>query len=396
MTSLNLALADAQSPRRRFLGRVAELVDRAVQQVVLLLFYYVPVSAALLRPVYRRSDIREIHAGSARFDTGRYAIYVLWQPDGVIPWYALNVLEALKGLGVNTIAVANHALSSEQLKVLKSLCAEILVRGNSGLDFGAYKDAVLHLLRETSSVSRLLILNDSVFAFRDTLSELLSDLLSDEYDVVAAYENWERDYHFQSFCLGFSGAVLYDRRMQDFWLNYRTIPIRRWRIDQGEVKLSQVLRRVASRFKVVYGVNELVDRLTIDDDWASILKYREFVPRPLRHLFPGDEVLSELASAGPEERALLLRRLRERLSDILVLRAQSHTGAFFFPKVLGSPFLKRDLVFREIFSLYEVERMLAELGYGDHGASIADDIRRRGTAAHLSGLARRRYRLRLL
>ena len=79
-----------------------------------------------------------------------------------------------------------------------------------------------------------------------------------------------------------------------------------------------------------------------------------------------------------------------------MLRAQSHTGAFFFPKFLTSPILKRDSVFREIFSLYEVERMLGELGYGEHGQSIVDEIRRRGTAAHLKGLAKRRYRLRLL
>lgn len=103
-----------------------------------------------------------------------------------------------------------------------------------------------------------------------------------------------------------------------------------------------------------------------------------------------------LQQAEPGERELLLRRLREGLSDFLMLRAQAHTGAFFFPKFLGSPFLKRDLIYRELFSLYEVERMLGELGFGEYREPIADEIRQRGTAAHLKGMKRRRYRLGLI
>jgi hypothetical protein len=394
MGTLNLALK-AQPRRRRFLGRVAELVDRAIQQIVLFFCYYLPVTLDFLRP-HAKGDIRAVHEGLARYPSGRHAINVIWQPDGTIPWYVLNVLEALKTQEVNTIVVANHDLAPGQLETLRPLCAEILVRGNKGLDFGAYQDAVLHVMRQHSPVGRLVLLNDSVFVFRDGLSELLTALLSDQYEVAAAYENWERDYHFQSFFIGFSDAVLHDPRVRDFWLRYRPISLRRWRIDHGEVQLSKVLRIAAKSFHVVYGVNELIDKLTVGDDWARILGYREFTPKPLRQLFPGDETLLALEEANPEQRALLLRRLKERLSDIFVARAQSHTGAFFFCKFVGSPILKRDLVFREIFSLYEVERMLGELGHDDHRQVIADDIRRRGSAAHLKGLAKRRYRLRLL
>jgi hypothetical protein len=210
---------------------------------------------------------------------------------------------------------------------------------------------------------------------------------------VAAYECWERLYHFQSFCIGLSGSVLYDPRIQEFWERYRPISIRKWRIDHGEVGLSAALRKVSPRFKVVYGINALLDVLTAGDDWASILRYREFVPRPMRHQFPQDEILLVLQRAEPSERELLLRRLREGLSDLLMFRAQSHTGAFFFPKFLGSPFLKRDLVYRELYTVYEVERMLGDLGLAEYSQSITDEIRQRGTAAHLKGLARRKHRL---
>ena len=82
--------------------------------------------------------------------------------------------------------------------------------------------------------------------------------------MVSAYECWERHYHFQSFCIGISGSVLYDRRIQEFWERYRPIAIRRWRIDHGEVELSAALRKVSPHFKVVYGLNDLLDVLTAE------------------------------------------------------------------------------------------------------------------------------------
>ena len=166
MTSLNLASATTQPARRSFLGRIADLVDRAIQKIVLYFFYYIPVSLAFMNPFLRRSDVRQAHVGSSRFESGRYAIYVLWQPAGTIPWYVRNLLEELREQEVNTIAVVNHELTPEQLSVLQSLCAKVLVRANKGSDFGAYKDAVLNLTRDNKGVSRLLLFNDSAYVFR--------------------------------------------------------------------------------------------------------------------------------------------------------------------------------------------------------------------------------------
>ena len=375
--------------------RLADLHDRLVQKLVLIVFYYIPVARACLTPNHRDSDIREEHAGSCSFPTGRYAVYVLWQPK-TIPWYVLNMLEALRRHQVNTIVVSNETLSAEQLATLNPLCAEVLIRGNKGLDFGAYKDAILRLMKDKASISRLLILNDSVYVFRRGLDRLINAMLSEDTPMVAAHENWEKHYHFQSFCLGLSGELLRDPKIQKFWRQYRPISIRRWCIDEGEVKLSVAIRKAASSFRVVYSINDLLDALSDNSDWATLLQYKEFTPRQLRHEYPKDDVLKMLKASDQAERAVILRRLKERLSELLMQRAQSHTGAFFFPKFLSSPILKRDIVYRELFTVYEVERMLLELGYTEEMQSITDEIRRRGTAHHLRGLNWRRYRLGLI
>ena len=378
------------------ISRLADLYDRFFQKLTLALFYYVPVGLAYLQPFYRKADIRVEHPGSVSFETERYAVYVLWQPGGTVPWYVLNTLESLRDHQVNTIVVSNHELTSAQLATLQGLAARVLVRGNKGFDFGAYKDAILTLAEGEKPITRVLIFNDSVYVFKRGLSQLIEELLSDRYDVVAAYENWELHYHFQSFCIGISGRVFAHPRMLAFWQSYRPISIRRWCINSGEVRLSHTLRKITTNFRIVFGINNLLDCLTSEADLATILQYREFVPRPIRKGFPEDDLLSVSEEADAKERTVILRRLKERLSDLLMLRAQSHTGAFFFPKFLSSPFLKRDIVYRELFTVYEVERMLLELGLTEELPSITDEIRRRGTAAHLRGVAKRRYRLGLI
>lgn len=375
--------------------RLADLYDRLMQKLTLLIFYYIPIVRAYLTPNFRSSDICEEHSGNSTFNTGRYGIYVIWQPHG-IPWYVTNILEGLRRHQVNTIVVSNGKLTPDQLAALKPLCAEILVRRNKGLDFGAYKDAVLRLSQREKAVSRFLVLNDSTYVFGRELDHLLGELLSDDSPMVAAYENWELHYHFQSFCLGLSGDLMRDPKVRQFWRDYRPISIRRWCIDQGEVQLSAAIRKAASSFKVLYSINSLLDSLMENSNWDTLLQYREFIPRPIRGDYPEDDVLAMLEESEAAERKIILRRLQERLSQMFMLRAQAHTGAFFFPKFLSSPFLKRDIVYREMFTIYEVERMLLELGYTEELQSITDEIRRRGTAAHLKGFARRRYRLGLI
>ena len=375
--------------------RLGDLYDRLLQKITIFLYYYIPIIAAHLRPFQRSSNIREAYTGSTSFNTGRYAIYILWQPR-TIPWYVLNMLKGLRSHHVNTIIVSNHKLTSEQLETLQGLCSQVLVRGNKGLDFGAYKDAILHLVDRENAVERLIMMNDSVYVFNRGLRKLLGELLDDKYQVVSAYENWELHYHFQSFCIGLAGTVLYDPQIKRYWQNYFPISSRRWCIHAGEVKFSQALRKVASSFKIVFDINELLDAVMVNSDLPTLLLHREFVPGSVRGHYPSDDVLSSLKDTDVDKRILTLRRFKETFSNALMSRAQAHTGAFLFAKYLSSPLLKRDIVYRELFTIYEVERMLLELGFTSECQPILDEMRRRGTAAHLKGFAKRRYRLGLL
>src|SRR5262249_36605123 len=125
------------------LRRASELVDRTLRKLTWVVYYHVPIAIGYLTPGYRSSDIKEEITGSLSFDNGKYAIYVLWQPYGSVPWYVTNMLNGLKDEAVNTIVIANHRLTPDQISTLRGLCAKILVRDNKGLDFGAYRDGIL-------------------------------------------------------------------------------------------------------------------------------------------------------------------------------------------------------------------------------------------------------------
>ncbi len=86
---------------------IANIRDRLLKKLTLTIYYYVPIVFAYLNPLQRRSDVVAEYPGSLTFPSGRFAVFVLWQPH-TIPWYVLNMLEGLKRHQVNTIIVSNE------------------------------------------------------------------------------------------------------------------------------------------------------------------------------------------------------------------------------------------------------------------------------------------------
>ena len=70
---------------------------------------------------------------------------------------------------------------------------------------------------------------------------------------------------------------------------------------------------------------------------------------------------------------------------------QMHHGGFLFIKYLGLPLLKRDIFYRELYSLEDVHQFLTSLGEPLRDDILAD-LRRSGSGAHLGGLYRIMYR----
>ncbi len=312
-----------------------------------------------------KSGILETHAGDLSFDNGRFAIFLIWQPHGV-QWFVQNALDAFRETETNVVVVANHTLSDDLLSRLKPHCHTILVRNNEGFDIGGYRDATLHVV-EAHAPERLVYVNDSIYFFKEGLSELFSRLGSSQADICTAFENWEFRYHIQSFCFSVSRNLMQTDAFMGFWRDYIPANSRRWAIHKGEIGLSKAIVSHARGIEVVYNPNDLRDplyRMPI----SELRSLQNYLPYSQRSL-PNGRINAE--------------QMAEAIIHRVATRSQIHTGGFLYSRFLKNPIIKRDLVYRMQFSVYDVENCLRECPNAEHVDEILAEMRRKGPGTQL-------------
>jgi hypothetical protein len=333
------------------------------------------VLARLKRSLGREDSVIEILEGNLRHAGGKHAIFLIFQPHKT-PWYVLNALDALSEAGINVLLVVNHDLTAERRSELKESCNRIMIRDNSGFDMGGYKDGTL-ALHMTEKPSRVIYMNDSVYYFREGLTELLRRLTESDYDVSATFENWEIHHHFQSFCYSISGRLFAHPAIQGFWRSYLPVSSRRWAIHEGEVGVSRFLRSYGESLEVIYTPAQLTSAL------------RELSANDLAHL----------VTYLPREYRISLRQARsanvEELVDEISVRVASHSpihvGGFLFRRLLRCPIMKRDLVYRILYDLNEIAVLLKEVGDEEKTPEIMTDFRKKGSGLHFKSWNRAKF-----
>jgi len=339
-----------------FVGRTARL------------FFHYPriVSAWAKRRSGRRSFITEHLSGELSFDNDKFAIFLIWQPRK-IPWYLQNALDALAEAKINVVLVVNHPLTAEMRETLSKQSRHILIRDNTGFDIGGYQDAT-RFIRDKFSVQRLLYINDSTYFFKAGLSELFSRMVDSKSDVCTVFENWEFKYHIQSFCFSISRKLFESKKFAQFWDEYLPVNSRLWAIQHGEIGLSRAIVPVTDSFEVIYTPNDIRSHLK-SMSVSGLLELNTYLPIRIR--------------LDTSERRLQRAAIEDYFIGQISSYSQVHTGGFLYRKFLGNPIIKRDLVYRAQYSLYDVEACLEAAGHEDHLEDILSDMRRKGPGNQL-------------
>ena len=359
--------------------RLAHVAERTAFKWAALSTYYPAVGAAALRWKLRPFEtILSVAEGERRFAGGRFAIFLVYQPDRT-PWYVRNALRALAEARINVLLVFNHPLDETRLAEFRASCFRLMIRNNAGLDIGGYRDGYL-ALREAEGLERLLFLNDSVYFFETGLRELLERLVSSKADVTAAYENRQFHYHLQSFCLALSREMVGHEAVRRFFAGYVPINSRRWAIHRGEVGLSEALVQAARTIEVVYRLEDLETREEALPR-AFVANPSDFLPIVLRRRYDWMRRQAPAADETPLETYVRL----------VAGQSQIHAAGFLFRARLGSPLMKRDLVFRQVYSPDEVRNLLGIVGDEGHAEEIVADLTRKGIGGELRGLQLGRY-----
>lgn len=371
----------------RIYSEVIAFARKIVSGLALLPFYYFDCWLQKVR-LTKYDDGIVRNTPCSPIDSNDFCIFVYFEPSGVLSPSVNRVVSTLRQCRVNVVLVCNHELSSEQTGFFEVNCHSLICRTNQGFDFGAYKDAVSFLSKSEFQVDRLGLMNDSVFYASSGLEDLVKLLYSSDEDCVAAFENWGEGHHIQSFCLSVSGDVFRSQQFQTFWRNYVPINNRRYAIEYGEKKLSSSILSSANSSSVIYSVSKLPQA-----DLLSKLEYHRnsiWVPATWRSITGGwGKFIKDGVVAERDE-----QELKEFSIDFLnILNATSpvHAGAYVFPKLLGCPIYKKDLVYRGRFNFWEIEVWLAELLPPDELLELLHLLRSKSVADRLGFWDRVKY-----
>lgn len=329
---------------------------------------------ASLRTHHReKTYIKSSMNGTAHFDTGSFAIFVIYQPFE-IPWYVRNALEALNRQQTNVIAVLNFDASPLVLVELKKHCNTILIRSNQGFDIGGYRDATLYLQQANRNIENVIYMNDSIYYFQNGLDQLFERLLTSASPVVTAFENTrENDYHYQSFLFRVNGQIFRDERFKSFWQSYLPVSSRLYAIDEGEKGITRVLQEISSEADVIFTASGLTEAIKSRSN-TLILEYSNPAQQVVNNLPTG---LRFSAWGSP---IFYLSKLETAVRSY----SQVHSGGFLYRIFLDSPILKRDLYYREFYSGKELDELLGGINTEGHLSCIQSDLRRKGSRSDLS------------
>jgi hypothetical protein len=319
------------------------------EAALLWMIYEVPrVLLAKLTPGLRqKSHIIETIIADETPRKARVAIIVLF-PEGGIPDDIVSLARALTDADCSVVLMANRPLAPEALARLDGLFHTLHVRKNVGRDFGAYKDAVRSVINH-EPLERLILLNDSCHYLSDKVPGLVGGLLGPD-DMIGAHENFDPPYHLGSFALSFSAAVVRSRSFRDFWNSYLPVNTRRWSILKGEMGISRAVISAGFKPHVIYPADRLYQALMTATP-SAVEDAVALLPRGAASLAALEVAMNaNLAAEKAGSIEFTRTRLVEAIMRAVTQGSQVHTGAFLYSLFLGAPLIKKDLVFRQVFT----------------------------------------------
>jgi hypothetical protein len=199
----------------------------------------------------------------------RIAILVLHQPRGV-PASILSTLRNLVENGFAPFVVSNGALALADHSLILQQAALVMTRPNFGYDFGAYRDAAMHLWQAGTCFEVLAFINDSIWFPLVPGNRHLQEMASRPENLIgynfATARDGRRNGHAQSYFFAFANLDSRKRDILfDYWARLRVASDREFTVRQGEMRMT---RHFADRGFVLgslFGVEELVQALAASE-----------------------------------------------------------------------------------------------------------------------------------
>ena len=196
-------------------------------------------------------------------------------------------------------------------------------------------------------------------------------------DVAGSFENWEYTYHIQSFCFSVGHDIIASSEFARFWEEYLPVNSRLWAIRRGEIAFSEAILPIAKSVTSIYTPNKIRHHVS-EIDLNKVESTNIYICRGQR--LPSSSFKEESHTG-----------LVSKICEHIAMRSQIHTAGFLYKKYLDCPLMKRDLLYRLQFDIYEIEHNLVDVGHEGHLVEILSDMKRKGPGYQLRSTKKRLF-----
>ena len=193
-------------------------------------------------------------------DNNRLAIFVHWSKSDRISKHDQNLIHCLASEFDQVLVVCNRngtgnrnqpSIDNTDSKV------QVIERVNEGYDFGGYQDGMLLIREFSDAFSEVLLINNSIFVLKSSLTELIQEVRDSDFDVTSITSSSEETFHLQSYFLHFKKRTLSDSGLWDWFFKLETNSNKRATVTSLEIPFSTEMNALGFTCGAIWNSQQL-------------------------------------------------------------------------------------------------------------------------------------------
>jgi lipopolysaccharide biosynthesis protein len=186
---------------------------------------------------------------------GEVCLFVTYAAQPVLKTHVIHHLERLLESGLQVILIVNTNLATDTLTVdadLEARLSGVLVRENTGFDFGAWSHA--YSLLDRGLWHRLYLINDSIVGplNQTAFDSMMGRIKASSADFIGLTESLAPARHLQSYFLVFNRKALLSQTFNKRILSIQNLPEKGQVVAIYEIRLTQQLCELGLHFEVLF------------------------------------------------------------------------------------------------------------------------------------------------
>jgi lipopolysaccharide biosynthesis protein len=170
--------------------------------------------------------------------------------DDYVLWYLRNIGD----LSFSIVFISTARLNSSDVARLRALCCDVILRENTGLDFGSWSAGFAKYGADING--RLLLANDSVYGPIGSLAAAINRLTSERADFYGLVESVEVAPHLQSWFLLFEPWVLKNAKFRAIFAQPFSAMTKKQIIARAEISILRQLTNAGFHYRALYEIRK--------------------------------------------------------------------------------------------------------------------------------------------